>query len=72
MPINNDSITLWGILMPKMLKSTCSKLGCLSACKKSTLPLFYIMRYCKNSKLAILGIFGMLDHPYQKSLYQFL
>ena len=34
--------------MPKVLKSTCRKLWCLSACKKSTLSLTSILRYCKN------------------------
>ena len=36
MPINNESITLQEILMPKTLKSTCGKLSCLSTGKKST------------------------------------
>ena len=34
--------------MPKMLKSTCRKLWCLSACKKSTSSLTSFLRYCKD------------------------
>ena len=34
--------------MPKVLKSTCRKLWCLSACKKSTSSLTYFLRYCKD------------------------
>ena len=34
--------------MPKVLKSTCRKLWCLSACKKSTSSLTSFLRYCKD------------------------
>ena len=33
----------------------------------------FILRYCKDIvNLLFLGILGMLDHPYQKSQYQFV
>ena len=34
--------------MPKVLKSTCRKLWCLSRCKKSTSSPTSLFRYCKN------------------------
>ena len=34
--------------MPKVLKSTCRKLWCLSACKKSNSSLTYFLRHCKD------------------------
>ena len=34
--------------MPKVFKSTCRKLWCLSAFKKSTSSLTYFLRYCNN------------------------
>ena len=49
MPINNDSITLWNILMPKLLKSICGKFLCLSSSKKSTSSLTSFLRYCKDT-----------------------
>ena len=45
-PIINDSVTLKKNLMPKGLKSACSK--CLSAWKKTTSPLTSFLRYCKD------------------------
>ena len=46
--INNDSITLQKILILKVLKSTCRKPSCLSACKKSASSLTSFLRYCKE------------------------
>ena len=48
MPINNDSITLWENLMPKILKLTCGKLWCLSSCKKINFISDFFLRYCQN------------------------
>ena len=45
---NNDSITMYETLIPKMLKSTCWKLWCLSACKNSTSSSASFLRYFKN------------------------
>ena len=47
MSINNDSITLQETLMPKVLKSTCRKIWCLAACKKSTASLASFLRFCE-------------------------
>ena len=55
MLINYDSILLQETLIPKVLKSTCSKLWCLSACKKSISPLSSFLRYFKD--IAILVLF---------------
>ena len=66
-PINDDSIALEETLMPKVLKSTCSQLWCLSAYQKltSSLTFFFgeiLQRHCK---LAILGTLGMLCHTHE-------
>ena len=49
MPINNDSFTLSETLMPKVLKSTCRKLWCLSAFKKSASAPTLFLRYDKDT-----------------------
>ena len=48
MPINNDSFHLKETLMPKLLKSTCTKLSCLSTCKKLMSSLTSFLRYCED------------------------
>ena len=49
-----------------MLKYTCRKLSCSSACKKSTLSLTSL-RYCKKkSKLVILGTLGKPSYTHPK------
>ena len=48
MSINNDNITFQETLMPKVLKSTCTKLRCLSTCKKSTSSLIYFWDIVKT------------------------
>ena len=54
MPIINDSTTLEETLIPRVLKSKCRKLWCLSACKKST----SFLRYCKDKQTCFFGNFG--------------
>ena len=52
MPINYDSIALQETLIPKLLKSTCRKLWCLSACKENENEndslLSSFLTYCKG------------------------
>ena len=50
----NDSITLQGTLVPKVLKSTCRSLSCLPACKKSTSFLTYFLKHCKDNIIKLL------------------
>ena len=57
-PINNDSITLYEILMPKVFKSTCWKLWCLSTCKKSTSSLTFFGDIVKTLQTCYFGNFG--------------
>ena len=49
--------------MPKLLKSTCRKLWCLSACKKLTSYFTSFLRHYKDW-LAILGSLGILEHSH--------
>ena len=65
MLITNDNITLQENLIPKVLKSTCTKLWYLSACKKLTSSNLFFEIWQKHCKLAILGTLGMLDHPHK-------
>ena len=62
--ISDNSITLKGTSIPKMLKLTCGKLWCLSACKKiNFISLFFFEISGRHWKLAILRILEMLDNP---------
>ena len=50
----------------KIILSICSKLSCLSACKKSTITQFFLKILQRNSKLVILGNLGMPGHTHLK------
>ena len=45
----------------KLIVSTCRKLWCLSACKKSTSSLIFFLKYC----ILILSTLGMTSHTHQ-------
>ena len=61
---NNDSITLHETLMLEVLKSTCRKLWCLSASKKSTSSLTSFLRYYKDiANLQFWELWGCLVIP---------
>ena len=71
MPVNNDSITLKETLVPKVLKSTCRKLWCLSACKKSTSSNFFF-DIVKTLQTCYFGNFGNAWASLLKSFHQFV
>ena len=43
---------------PKVILSTCRKLSCLFAGKKSTSPALFFWRYCKDMQTSYFGYFG--------------
>ena len=52
-------------MVPKVLKSTCRKLWCLSKCKKPTLSLSSFLRYCNYIANLLLLTLRMLNHLHQ-------
>ena len=60
--------------MPKVLKSNCRKLWCLSVCKKLTSSQIYSLRYCKDIANFLFWLTFMLVYMQKKtsSLASFL